>query len=254
MKRHDTMDVAGKLARYALESGAFRLTPHQPVRWASGYLMPVYTDNRLILRAPRGRELVRAGLLMRLEESAREDRIWDAVAGTASAGIAPAVLLAEALGTGFLYVRSESKNHGLQRRIEGLTPDEARAERPLEGKRVLLVEDLLSTGGSSADAARALIEAGAAVPLCLAVFSYGFAQVEKTFAALPRLSRAKDSREDRCRARAVFTLETLLQEAVSLGYLDQEGKLMIETWRAAPFDWGAGNVSSTGSVEKGDAS
>jgi orotate phosphoribosyltransferase len=257
MTHHGAADTSQELARYALESGAFRLTPREPVRWASGYLMPVYTDNRLILRARRGRELVCTGLLAKLarleqlenlNEISGESSAWDAVAGTASAGIAPAVLLAEALGTDFLYVRSETKSHGLQRQIEGLTPDEARSERPLAGKRVLLVEDLLSTGGSSAAAARALIEAGAVVPLCLAIFSYGFDQVGSTFAKLPQQISAQGEENDRCRPHAIFTLETLLRAAVALGYLDQEERRTVEEWRAAPFAWGA---ESTGSASDG---
>ncbi|TVR73720.1 MAG: orotate phosphoribosyltransferase [Spirochaetaceae bacterium] len=247
--------AAVELARFALQTGAFRLTPKAPVRWASGYMMPVYTDNRLILRSPRGRELVREGMLARLttaggdnNATGREVPPWDAVAGTASAGIAPAVLLAEALKTDFLYVRSDAKGHGLQRQIEGLTPEEADAGTPLAGKRVLLVEDLLSTGGSSAAAARALIEAGAEVPLCLAIFSYGFDRVEETFSALPRQD---GGRGPECRPLALLTLDVLLGEALSLGCLNREETVMIEEWRGAPFEWGAKHDSDT---QKGDAS
>lgn len=218
---------AARLARFALESGAFQFRPRDPVRWASGYLMPVYTDNRLILRSPRGRDLARAGLVARLESHSPAAAPWDAVAGTASAGIAPAVLLAESLKTGFLYVRSDPKGHGLQRRIEGLTREESQAEHPLKGKRVLLVEDLFSTGGSSAAAARALIEAGAEVPVCLAMFSYGFDRVTETF------------RPVGCRPDAVLTLDILLREAVSRGDLDQDEVTMIREWQEAPFEWGA---------------
>lgn len=233
MREKEASAAALELARFALEAGAFRLCPRAPVRWASGYLMPVYTDNRLILRSPRGRALVRAGMLQRLEPAGTRtgaggsEGPWDAVAGTASAGIAPAVLLAEALETDFLYVRADAKGHGLQRRIEGLAPAEACLDNPLAEKRVLLVEDLFSTGGSSAAAAGALVEAGARVPLCLAIFSYGFDRVEETFRELP------------CRPEAVLTLETLLAEARSLGRLDEEEVRMLEEWRAAPFEWGA---------------
>ncbi len=225
--------ASAALARHALKTGAFRLTPREPVLWASGYSMPVYTDNRLILRTPRGRELVRAGMLSRLADmdlttpdTGGQNRYWDAVAGTATAGIAPAVLLAEALNTEFLYVRSGAKEHGLRRRIEGLAP----GEESLAGKRVLLVEDLLSTGGSAAAAATALIETGAEVPLCLASFSYGFEVTQETFAELPG--------DVPCRPIVVFTLDDLLQEAYSLRLLDEEEIEMIRQWRADPFNWG----------------
>lgn len=226
MKSNRTIDsISAELARFALETGAFRLTPNNPVRWASGYRMPVYTDNRLLLRTPRGRDLVRTGLRARLREEGEHP--WDAVAGTASAGIAPAVLLAEELATGFLYVRSGAKEHGLQRQIEGLSPDEIKSELPLAGRTVLLVEDLLSTGGSSAAAARTLMEAGATVPLCLALFSYGFTAVADTFTRLP----------GPCRPAAVVTLDDLLKEAVAMGALDESEQAMIEAWRDAPFTW-----------------
>ncbi len=215
-----------ELAAFALSSGAFRLTPAAPVTWASGYRMPVYTDNRLLLRTSYGRDLVRRGLCARLASAAPEAH-WDAVAGTASAGIAPALLVAEEIGSEFLYVRASAKDHGLARRIEGLTPDEANAPLPLAEKRVLLVEDLFSTGGSSAAAARALMEAGAEVPLCLANFSYGFSAVEETFAALPYA----------CRPVAVFGLVDLLDRALAEGRLDADERGVIEDWVRDPFGW-----------------
>ena len=216
----------GDLARFALSSGAFRLTPEAPVTWASGYRMPVYTDNRVLMRSSYGRGLVRRALCARLASVAPDTR-WDAVAGTASAGIAPAVLVAEELGTEFLYVRASAKEHGLVRRIEGLLPDEVQMPEPLARRRVLLVEDLLSTGGSSAAAARALMEAGAEVPVCLANFSYGFPAVEETFAALPRA----------CRPVAVFGVADLLEIACADGLLDAGERSVIEEWRRDPFGW-----------------
>ncbi|MCG8477722.1 MAG: hypothetical protein MI724_01400, partial [Spirochaetales bacterium] len=169
--------VKTELAGFALEIGAFRIVPRDPVTWASGYRMPVYNDNRLLLRYRRGRELVRDGLLALLESEDVTDS-WDGVAGTASAGIAPALLIAEATGLDFFYVRGAAKGHGLGRRIEGLSPGELASALPFRPAgdeapaRILLVEDLLSTGGSAAAAAEALMEVGAEVPLCLAIFSY----------------------------------------------------------------------------------
>jgi orotate phosphoribosyltransferase len=138
-------------------------------------MMPVYNDNRRLMADPAGRTAVRRGLAHLVS---RNGLTADAIAGTASAGIAPATLLAEELALPLYYVRSSSKEHGRQRLIEG-APDR------ISGQRIILVEDLISTGGSSAAAAEALIEAGAEVVACLAIFSYGFAAAEERFGNLP---------------------------------------------------------------------
>lgn len=207
-----------RLAEFALQVGAFRLVPDSPVRWASGYRMPVYTDNRLLLRYPEGRSIVREGLLELLGTMGEEG--WEGVAGTASAGIAPALLLAEARRLDFYYVRGAAKDHGLEQRIEGLGPEDS-----LRGRRILLVEDLLSTGGSAAAAAEALVAAGAKVPLCLAIFSYGFDAVDRRFAAVP----------GRPEVRAILTFAQLLQAALRAGVIDGAAVRLLEEWRRDPF-------------------
>lgn len=229
--RHSPLQVGRELASLALEIGAFRIVPRDPVTWASGFRMPVYNDNRLILRYPRGRELVCAGLLALLE-SERAGASWDGVAGTASAGIAPALLVAEATGLDFYYVRSAAKGHGLQRRIEGLSPGELAALRPFRPdgerpRRILLIEDLLSTGGSAAAAADALMAAGAEVPACLAIFSYGFAAVEERFAELP----------GPCTTRVIFSMPDLVAAAMERGEITASDRAILEEWMDDPFGW-----------------
>ncbi len=211
----------GRVALRALRSGALQLRPSDPVVWASGARMPIYTDNRQLLRTSQGRDEVRAALMAALAvEVSGGD--WDGVAGTASAGIAPAVLLAEELGCEFYYVRGEAKGHGLARRIEGLP-----AETSLEGRRILLVEDLFSTGGSSASAARALMEAGATVPLCLAIFSYGFSEVTRTFAALPAP----------CKPVHAVSLDDALAVAREFDLISPSDAALMARWQADPFGW-----------------
>lgn len=221
-----------QLARFALGKGALKLVPNRPVRWASGYLMPVYNDNRLLLRYPEGRAVVKAAFLelidrLGLERSAVEGTggAWDGVAGTATAGIAPAVLLAEELGTAFYYVRSSAKGHGLERRIEGLESGATLADR-----RILLVEDLLSTGGSAASAAEALIAAGAALPYCVAIFTYGFDVVDVRFDELP----------ERCLPRAILSFPELLDVAKNDRYVTTGEAAMLEKWWSDPFAWRGG--------------
>jgi orotate phosphoribosyltransferase len=218
------VNIGERLADFALECGAFYLRPDKPVTWASGYRMPVYTDNRVLLRFPTGRALVREALA---QEAAGDLSQADFVAGTASAGIAPALLLAQDGEKPFLYVRSAAKEHGLARRIEGLTRRESELPEPLAGRRVLLVEDLLSTGKSSAAAARALMDAGAEVPLCIAIFSYGFPKLTETFASLPQ----------ECQARSVLTIETLLARARARGDLEEGAVASIKEWQVDPFGW-----------------
>jgi len=213
--------IQRQLAEFALGVGAFRLVPDAPVRWASGYLMPVYTDNRLLLRYPEGRSIIREGLLETWETAGVGT--CHGIAGTASAGIAPALLLAEDRGLDFYYVRGAAKDHGLERRIEGLGPGES-----LRGRRILLVEDLLSTGGSAAAAAEALGDAGAEVPRCLAIFSYGFAAVAERFASVSGATGPSE-------IRAVLTLDELLVVGRELGTIDAGGERLLEEWRRDPF-------------------
>lgn len=209
------------VALRALQSGALQLRPGDPVVWASGARMPIYTDNRQLMRTSEGRDEVRAALIATLRTVAGTDE-WDGVAGTASAGIAPALLIAEALGCDFYYVRGDAKGHGLARRIEGLPVGAS-----LDGRRILLMEDLFSTGGSSASAAGALMEAGATVPLCLAIFSYGFAEVARTFAALPA----------QCEPVHAVSLDDALAIAREFNLISSADAELMARWQADPFGW-----------------
>ena len=223
--------IGGELASLALDVGAFRIVPRDPVTWASGYRMPVYNDNRLLLRYPRGRALVREGLLALLASEGSVDP-WDGVAGTASAGIAPALLVAEETNLDFYYVRSSAKGHGLKRRIEGLSPAELASSRPFHAdgaapRRILLIEDLLSTGGSAAAAAEALMAAGAKVDVCLAIFSYGFTQVRERFAELP----------GSCATKVIFSMADLIAVAAERGDIAATDRTILEEWLDDPFGW-----------------
>lgn len=216
--------VRAALAERAVAVGAFQVRPDDPVRWASGYRMPVYTDNRLLLRDPVGRRLVTEALATEVAPTVAAGAL---IAGTATAGIAPAALVADRLGAAFIYVRSEAKGHGLGRRIEGLTPAEAQRPHPLAGSTVVLIEDLLSTGGSSAAAARTLMDAGATVPRCVAIVTYGFPRVAETFEALPQ----------RCVATALLTGRDLIDAAVAAGALSAAGEAAMRDWLDDPFGW-----------------
>lgn len=154
--------LAAEVAGDLLKIGAIKLSPNDPFTWASGWKSPIYCDNRLSLSYPDVRSKIKTALGLAISNSFNG---IDVIAGVATAGIPQGALVAEELGLPFIYVRSKSKGHGLQNMIEGKIE---------KGQRVLLVEDLISTGGSSLAAADALKEAGADVAGMVAIFTYGF--------------------------------------------------------------------------------
>ncbi|MCS6833812.1 MAG: orotate phosphoribosyltransferase, partial [Flammeovirgaceae bacterium] len=158
----ERLRIAQEVALRLLECGAVRIQVDQPFTWTSGWKSPIYCDNRLTLSFPEMRDFLKNALvqLVRTTFPAVE-----AVAGVATAGIPQGVLLADMLRLPFLYVRSSPKGHGLENLIEGKTK---------EGAKIVLVEDLISTGGSSLKAALALREAGYRVEGLVAMFTYGF--------------------------------------------------------------------------------
>lgn len=162
-------EIAKKLA----EIHAVKLTtPDNLFTWVSGIRSPIYCDNRLIISYPDIRDFVARSFAENIREKYPDAEV---VAGTATAGIPHAAWVAQILGLPMVYVRSSSKDHGTQKLIEGYMP---------EGSKVVLIEDLLSTGKSSAAAVKALKAEGANVLGCLAIFSYGFPEVDKVFAEI----------------------------------------------------------------------
>nr|MCU0346243.1 orotate phosphoribosyltransferase [Saprospiraceae bacterium] len=155
------MNIASEVAKRLLQIKAIKLSPQKPFTWASGILSPIYCDNRLVLSHVDTRGFVKDCLV----EKSKDFASFDAVAGVATAGIAHGMLLADALGLPFAYVRSKAKEHGRQNLIEGELPENA---------KVLVVEDLISTGGSSLQAVESVRQAGYKVVGVLAIFSYNF--------------------------------------------------------------------------------
>ncbi len=211
--------VSADLADMMLEEGTFVVRPENPVRWASGHLMPVYNDNRRLLSHPRARRLVVRGFAEILD---RRRLSVTGVVGIATGGIAPAVSLADGLGLRLYYVRPGAKDHGLGLKIEGA--DDAENREP-----VVLIEDLVSTGGSSVGAARTVHEAGFPLELCLAVFSYRFEEAEQRFAALPF----------RCAMEPLVTIDLLMERATKQNRTSSEHIETVRKWVASPFEWSA---------------
>lgn len=161
--------LAAEVAADLLTIEAIKLSPNDPFTWASGWKSPIYCDNRLSLSQPAVRSKIKTALALAISNSFSG---IDAIAGVATAGIPQGALVADELDLPFLYVRSKSKGHGLQNLIEGKLE---------KGQKVVLVEDLVSTGGSSLAAAEALREAGAEVVGMAAIFTYGFQIAEDNF-------------------------------------------------------------------------
>ena len=204
---------ADAIARDLLAVGAVSLRPDAPFTWASGRLSPVYTDNRLLLSVPDVRDRVAEAFLGALQPLGGD---VDAVSGTATAGIPHGALLADRARLPFSYVRGAAKGHGRQNRIEG---------RVAAGQRVVLVEDLVSTGGSVLSAAEALREAGAEVVAVLAVFSYGFAEADRTFdaAGVPLVT--------------LTDFAALARAAQETGTLGPDAWAVLRDWRDDPAAW-----------------
>lgn len=202
-----------QIAADLLEIGAVTLQPGDPFTWASGLRAPIYCDNRLTLAYPSARARITAGF----QELAGRGRYRpEAVAGVATAGIPQATLLADRLGLPLAYVRASAKGHGKENRIEG---------RIQPGARVLVIEDLISTGGSSADAVGALRAVGAEPVAVLAIFSYGFEQVAERFAAAG------------VRFATLTNFATLLRVAERIGALDAEAVESLRRWQRDPEAW-----------------
>ena len=202
-----TFDLAGAL----LETGAVRLSPKAPFTWASGLKSPIYCDNRQLLGHPG----LRRGIAVALTDRARALKPT-LIAGTATAGIPWAAFVATELELPMAYVRAEAKKHGMGRQVEGPS---------VKGHRVLLLEDLISTGGSSLRCAEALRAEGANLLEVLALFSYGLPQAEAAFGAagVP--------------LAVLATFGDLLAGAKAKGILDADDLAALGDWRLDTVAW-----------------
>jgi len=201
----------GDLAAGLLEAGAVRLAPRSPFTWASGLKSPIYCDNRQLLGFPELRSAIKAALA---DRAALANPTL--IAGTSTAGIPWAAMVADQLGLPMAYVRPEPKNHGMGRQVEG--PSGA-------GHRVVLIEDLISTGGSSIRCVEALRQEAAEVLEVLALFSYGLPRAEAAFqaAAVP--------------LGVLATFDDLAARAGSQGLLDPADLASLAEWRADTAAW-----------------
>lgn len=206
-------DASIRIARALLDIEAVALRPDAPFTWTSGLAAPIYCDNRRTISYPRIRRSIRDGFMSCLR---RESLLTSTVAGTATAGIPHAAWLAEAIDQPMVYVRSRSKEYGQGERIEGVLR---------EGDSVVVVEDLISTGGSALDAVEAVQSAGASAEAVLAIFSYELDAADRAF------------REAGVERHVLTTFSTLLDVAYENGHLTDKNLETLKTWRKDPAAW-----------------
>lgn len=205
-------NIRTHIARHLLSIGAVFLRPDEPFVWASGIKSPIYCDNRLILTAPEARNEVEQAIADTVRREYPEAQV---LMGTATAGIAHAAIAAHLLGLPMGYVRSGSKDHGRRNQIEGkLTP----------GERVVVIEDLISTGGSVLDTVAALRAAGAEVLGVISIFTYGMAKGRQRLA------------EAGVKCVSLTDLDTIAQVGVQQGYITQGDVARLLAFRHDPSD------------------
>ena len=207
-------ETAVQAARFLLQIKAIKLNNENPFTWASGRKSPIYCDNRKILSYPAARKVVYEAFIDIIKEKFKD---VDIIAGVATGAIAYGALVAEAMGKPFIYVRPKPKDHGTGAQVEGELP---------KGARVVIVEDLISTGGSSLSAADALLKNGAIVLGMVAIFTYNFIKARRAF----EYANIE-----------LYTLshyEALLDEALERNYIKAEDLEVLKQWRINPETWG----------------
>ena len=207
-------DIKRTVAGYLLQSKAIILEPAKPFTWASGWKSPIYCDNRLSLSYPQVRTYIKDQLAYTIRQNFKD---VEAIAGVATAGIPQGALVAEALGIPFIYVRSKPKGHGMENMIEG---------KVTSGQKVVVIEDLVSTGGSSLKAVEALKASKFEVLGMLSIFTYGFQVADDNF------------NNDGVKLISLSSYNDLIDEALKLDYITETQVSSLKNWRKDPSTWG----------------
>jgi orotate phosphoribosyltransferase len=205
---------AKKTAEYLLQIKAIKLQPSNPFTWASGWKSPIYCDNRKTLSFPEVRSYICNAFAAMVKDLYPHVEV---IAGVATGAIAHGALAADRLGLPFIYVRSGAKEHGLGNQIEGYFEP---------GQKVVVIEDLISTGGSSLSAVKALREAGCDVLGMVAIFTYEFKKASDGFVS------------ENCKLNTLSNYSVLVDTAVKTGYISQAEVETLKKWREDPAGWG----------------
>ena len=207
------IEIAKQLAKSLLQINAIILQPNNPFKWAAGWNSPIYCDNRKTLSYPKIRNFIRTSLSSAINNNYKGANV---IAGVATAGIPHGALVAEELGLPFIYVRAKAKEHGKQNLIEGYFE---------EGQTVVLVEDLISSGKSSLEAAAALKEAGMNVKGLVSIFTYGFDAATENF------------RNADCEFVCLSDYDNMLAQALITNYITESELPLLKEWREDPSTW-----------------
>ncbi len=205
--------IKQSIAEKLIQIKAIKLQPANPFTWASGWKSPIYCDNRLTLSFPKVRDFIRDEFVRQIQEHYPEVEV---IAGVATGAIAQGVLVAQALNLPFVYVRPSAKAHGMGNQIEGHLP---------KGKKVVVIEDLISTGGSSLKAVEALREADAHILGMLATFTYDFPLAQNNF------------KSAKCPLIVLSDYHALLDYAKAVNYVEEEYLETLKEWRENPSQW-----------------
>ncbi len=204
-----------EIARMLLEKQAVIINATAPFTYASGIKSPIYCDNRMLLSCPDARDKIIDAMLHIIAQKVQK---FDIIAGVATAGIPWASIIADRLEKPLIYIRAKPKEHGRENLIEGKVE---------KGEKVLLIEDLISTGGSSLKAVEAIKKSGAEIENCIAVFSYEMKKAEKAFA------------ETQCALHTSTRFSILVKEATMLKRISEQEEKIVLDWNANPESWAA---------------
>jgi len=207
-------NISKTIAGYLLQIKAIKLQPANPFTWASGWKSPIYCDNRKTLSFPEVRTYICDSFTDVVKTYYPDVEV---IAGVATGAIAHGALVAQKMDLPFIYVRSEAKSHGLGNQIEGYFE---------KGQKVVVIEDLISTGGTSLSAVRALRDAGCNVLGMVAIFTYGFKKADEGFSV------------EKCELHTLSDYNTLIDCALESGYVSLSDIETLKEWRVDPSKWG----------------
>ena len=206
--------IETKIAKILLETRAIKLSPDQPFKWSSGWNSPIYCDNRTVLSFANYRKEIKEMLSQKIKQHYPEA---DTIIGVATAGIAMGALISDELNLSYAYCRPEPKSHGLKRQLEG---------RVAEDAKIVVLEDLISTGGSSLKVVDYLRSEGYDILGMAAIFTYGFPIATANFEAA------------NCECITLGNYSSMIKEAVAYGYVQAADLDKLAQWRESPDTWG----------------